>query len=169
VAAELKTRFATDGDAEAISALVNAAFKVERYFIDSDRINPGKVREMLRTARYLLGEENGTLIASVYVELRGQRGYFGLLAVDPARQGEGFGRKMVAEAENYARAAGCSFMDLLIVNIRAELPPFYRRLGYVETGTEPFAADAKPSQPCHFVKMSKPLGSLKPTSGTGGR
>jgi len=100
------------------------------------------------------------------VELRGQRGYFGLLAVDPARQGEGFGRKMVAEVEDCARAAGCEFMDLRIVNIRAELPPFYRRLGYVETGTEPFAADARPTQPCHFVKMSKPLGIARSAEGS---
>ena len=31
---ELTTRFAADADAEAIAALVNAAFKVERFFID---------------------------------------------------------------------------------------------------------------------------------------
>lgn len=155
---ELKTRFATERDAEAIATLVNAAFKVERFFIDGDRISPGKACEMLRTGKFLLGEENGTLIVCVYVEARGERGYFGLLAVDPARQGEGLGRKMVAEAEDYARGAGCAFMDLRIVNIRAELPPFYRRLGYVETGTEPFAADAAPTQPCHFVVMSKTLG-----------
>jgi predicted N-acetyltransferase YhbS len=155
---QLQIRFETDWDAEAIAALVNAAFKVERFFIDGDRINPARVREMLRTGKFLLGEEGGALVACVYVEIRGERGYFGLLAVEPARQGAGLGRKMVAEAENYARAAGCAFMDLLIVNLRAELPPFYRRLGYIETGTEPFAADAKPLQPCHFVKMSKPLG-----------
>jgi GNAT superfamily N-acetyltransferase len=154
---ELKTRFATEADAEAISALVNAAFKVERFFIDGDRIAPEKVREMMRRGKFMLAEDGGAMTACVYVEIREQRGYFGLLAVDPARQGEGLGRKMVAEAEEYARDAGCEFMDLRIVNIRAELPPFYRRLGYVETGTEPFAADARPTQPCHFVKMSKPL------------
>ena len=155
------TRFATDADAEALSALVNAAFKVERFFIDRDRIDPGKVCEMLRNGRFLLAEDNGALIACVYVELREQRAYFGLLGVDPSRQGEGLGRKMVEEAEDYARAACCEFMDLRIVNLRTELPPFYRRLGYVETGTEPFAADAEPSQPCHFIKMSKPLGSAR--------
>ena len=164
---ELKTRFAAEADAEAISALVNAAFKVERFFIDRDRINPGQVREMLSTGKYLLAENNGALIACVYVELRGQRGYFGLLGVDPSRQGQGLGRKMVAEAEDYARAAGCEFMDLRIVNLRTELPPFYRRLGYVETGTEAFAADAKPSQPCHFIRMSKPLGPARATQNSG--
>lgn len=164
---ELKTRFGTDADAEAISTLVNAAFKVERFFIDRDRINPGKVREMLRTGKYLLAEENGALIACVYAEIREQRGYFGLLAVDPAQQGEGLGRKVVEQAEDYARAAGCQFMDLRIVNLRTELPPFYRSLGYVETGTEPFAADAKPSRPCHFIKMSKPLETARATQNSG--
>ena len=154
---ETKTRFATDADAEAIATLVNAAFKVERFFIDRDRIDPAKVREMLRTGKYLLAEDNGALIACVYVELRGQRAYFGLLGVDPSRQDQGLGRKMVEEAESYARAAACEFIDLRVVNLRTELPPFYRRLGYAETGTEPFPADAKPSQPCHFIRMSKPL------------
>jgi GNAT superfamily N-acetyltransferase len=163
---ELKTRFATEADAEAISTLVNAAFEVERFFIDRDRIDPGKVREMLGTGRYLLAEDNGALIACVYVELRGQRAYFGLLGVDPSRQGQGLGRKMVEEAESYARAAGCEFMDLRIVNLRTELPPFYQRLGYVEMGTEPFAADAKPSHPCHFIKMSNPLGTTRAAENT---
>ena len=165
---ELKIRFATDADAEAISALVNAAFKVERFFIDRDRIDPGKVREMLCNGKYLLAEDSGALIACVYVELRGQRAYFGLLGVDPMRQGQGLGRKMVEEAEDYARAAGCEFMDLRIVNLRTELPPFYRRLGYVETGTEPFAADAEPAVPFHhFIRMSKPLGTARATQKSG--
>jgi predicted N-acetyltransferase YhbS len=164
---ELTTRFAADADAQAIAALVNAAFKVQRFFIDRDRINPDQVRDMLRTGKYLLAEDGGRMIACVYVEIRGPRGYFGLLAVDPARQGEGLGRKMVAEPEDYARAAGWEFMDLRIVNLRTELPPFYRRLGYEETGTEPFAADAKPSQPCHFIKMSKPLRPARATQNSG--
>jgi predicted N-acetyltransferase YhbS len=158
---KLKTRFATEADAEAISALVNAAFKVERFFIAGDRISPEKVREMTRRGKFMLAEDGGAMIACVYVELREQRGYFGLLAVDPSRQGQGLGRKMVKEAEDYARAADCEFMDLRIVNLRAELPPFYRRLGYVETGTEPFAADANASQPCHFIRMSKSLGTAR--------
>jgi GNAT superfamily N-acetyltransferase len=154
----ITTRFATDPDAEATASLINAAFKVERFFIDSDRIDPAKVREMLRTGKYLLAEERGALVGCVYVEIRGERAYFGLLAVDPARQGQGLGRKMISEAEEYAGAAGCCFMDLRIVNLRTELPPFYRRLGYVETGTAPFPADVQPSQPCYFIEMSKPLG-----------
>ena len=155
--AESKLRIATNADAESVTAIVNAAFQVERFFIDSDRINVAKVRSMMGTGAFLFTESANALVACVYVEIRGERAYFGLLAVDPARQGEGLGRSMMMEAEEYARRAGCTFADLRIVNIRAELPPFYRGLGYVETGTEPFAADAEPNQPCHFVVMSKEL------------
>jgi GNAT superfamily N-acetyltransferase len=77
--------------------------------------------------------------------------------VDPARQHRGLGRRLIDEAENHARAGGCRIMDLRIVSVREELPPFYRRLGYVETGTAPFPAEIKSKLPCHFVLMSKPL------------
>lgn len=48
-------------------------------------------------------------------------------------------------------------MDLLIVNLRLELPDYYRRLGYLEAGTAPFPEEAHPKLPCHFVKMYKAL------------
>jgi hypothetical protein len=44
-----------------------------------------------------------------------------------------------------------------VVNLREELPPFYRRLGYVESGTENFPTGKPTHHPCHFLKMSKPL------------
>jgi hypothetical protein len=48
-------------------------------------------------------------------------------------------------------------MDLRTVNVREELPAFYRRAGYTETGTEPFPPEANPRLPCHFIVMSKTL------------
>jgi len=153
---EMRIRVATAEDAETIAQVVNAAFRVERFFIDRDRISTEKVRAMLNMGEFLVAEDGG-MAACVYVELQGERGYFGLLAVDPGRQGNGLGRRLVEEAEERARAAGCKVMDLRIVNLRAELPAFYRRLGYVETRTEPFKADAEPKMPCHFIVMSKPL------------
>ncbi len=67
----------------------------------------------------------------------GERSYLGLLSVDPARQKIGLGRRLVAAAEEFAREMGSHHMDLTVVNLRTELPPFYRKLGYVENGTEP--------------------------------
>ncbi len=153
----MKTRTAAPQDAENIARMVNAAFRPERFFTDGDRTSPEKVLALLEKGKFLLAEEAGRLTGCVYVELRGERGYFGLLAVDPAQQRAGLGSRMVAEAEQYCRAAGCRFMDLTIVNLRAELPGFYHRLGYVESGTLPFPADQHSNQPCHLVTMSKPL------------
>jgi N-acetylglutamate synthase-like GNAT family acetyltransferase len=156
---QIKTRAAESADAERIAHLVNAAFRPERFFIDADRTNPDKVRALLEKGKFLLAEEDGALVACVYVELRGERGYFGLLAVDPARQRTGMGSRLVEAAEEYCRAAGCHFMDLTIVNLRKELPGYYARLGYLENGILPFPEDQHPPKmPCHLVRMSKALG-----------
>ena len=64
--------------------------------------------------------EEGMLTGCVYTELRGERGYFGLLAVDPQRQRSGIGTRLIAAAEQYCCSAGCRFMDLTFVNVRQE-------------------------------------------------
>jgi len=54
-------------------------------------------------------------------------------------------------------ARNCEAMDLRIVNVRRELPAFYRYLGYIETGTAPFTHGVATKLPCHFIEMSKSL------------
>ncbi len=138
--------------------VINLAFRAaESFFVEGDRITLEILQSMLDKGNFLLAEAAAGLVGCVYVELQGERAYFGLLAVDPARQHRGLGRRLIDEAENHARADGCHAMDLRIVNLREELPPFYRRLGYVETGTAPFPEGIKSKLPCHFVVMSKPL------------
>jgi ribosomal protein S18 acetylase RimI-like enzyme len=56
------------------------------------------------------------------------------VAVDPARQGEGIGRALLAHAEKCARAAGLEEMRLYTHSKMTENRAFYRRLGYRETG-----------------------------------
>lgn len=154
----METRLAAPADAEAISRLINEAFRTaESFFIDGDRTNPEEIRAKLGSGAFVVTERDGQLVGCVYVEIRGERGYFALLAVEPGYQGKGLGHALVAAAEDYARRAGCRFMDLRTVNLRTELPPYYQKLGYIETGTEPFPANVRPKLPCHFVKMSKAL------------
>jgi GNAT superfamily N-acetyltransferase len=161
LAAPLPVRTAIPDDAARIVALVNAAYVVERFFIDADRTNEADVRAMLAKGAFLLHEDEGALRGCVYVERRGERGYFGLLSVDPARTGRGLGRALVAAAEDHLRGAGCRAVDILVVDQRTELPPFYRRLGYVETGTAPFE-DPRLTRPCRFISMAKALDSPAP-------
>jgi len=153
----LRFRTANDGDVEELTDLINAAFVVERPIFGGDRLNAGEVRQRMETGAFILAEDEGGLAGCFYIELHGERGYLGLLSVDPSRQKSGIGSTLVAEAENRCRAAGCRHLDLRVVNVREGLPGFYQRLGYGETGTSPLPADAKPRVPCHFIHMSKSL------------
>jgi len=153
----LNIRFAQGADVGALATLINAAFRVEQPFIEGDRINPDGVRTYMQKGKFLLAEDAAGLAACVYVELRGDRGYLGLLGVDPPRQGTGLGRKLMDAAENYFRDSGCRAVDLRIVSARTPLPAFYRHLGYLETGTAPFAPDVPLKTPCHYILMSKTL------------
>ncbi|MBZ5614987.1 MAG: GNAT family N-acetyltransferase [Acidobacteriia bacterium] len=150
-------RAAEAADAPAIARLVNAAFRPERFFIDTDRTDPEKVAALLRKGKFLLLFEDQALAGCVYTELRDERGYFGLLAVDPQRQRSGIGARLIAAAEQHCRAVGCRFMDLTFVNVRQELPAYYKRFGYIESGTLPFPEDQVVKIPVHLVQMSKPL------------
>jgi predicted N-acetyltransferase YhbS len=144
-------------DADAVARLVNDAFRPERFFIDGERTNPENIRELMNKGKFLLAEDGETLVGCVYVEPRGERWYLGLLSVDPLRQRSGLGSVLMTAAEDHVRSAGATVMDLRIINLRIELPGFYRRLGYEQSGTEPLPADAPVKQPCHFIQMSKKL------------
>ena len=145
-------------DAEKITAVINAAFRIaEEFFIDGNRITLDEVERSLTSGAFLVAEDEHGLSGCVYVESRGERAYLGLLSVDPSRQQSGLGSRLMTAGEEYCRTRGARFMDILIVNLRTELPAFYERRGYVEIGTTPFPAEVPTKQPCHFINMSKPL------------
>ena len=152
-------RLAAPADIAATLPIINDAFAIET-FLEGNRANEDQLANMMRKGEFLLGyDSSGELAAAVYVEVRGTRGYFGMLAVAPAHQGKGFARAMVEAAELHCRHRGCTAMDLTVLSLRPELPPLYAKFGYVETGTEDF----RPSRPlkdgvaCHCIVMSKPL------------
>jgi sugar-phosphatase len=153
-------RKASASDCAAMVPLINSAFAIEK-FLDGDRTNEGELKQRMQKGEFLLGsDESGRVLASVYVEVRGPRGYFGMLAVDPGQQRSGLGRKMVDAAEEYCRSKGCSAMDLTVLSLRPELPPLYRKLGYTESGVEEFRpgrAFKGDVAECHCIVMSKEL------------
>ena len=139
--AQISIRIATAADAPKITAVINAA----------------EVEESLTKGAFLLAETDGKLNGCVYVEMRGERSYLGLLSVDPTSQQGGLGSRLMNEAERYCRDRGSLAMDILIVSLRDELPAFYQKRGYSENGTTPFPADVPTKIPAHFINMSKPL------------
>jgi len=148
-------RVAGLADAGGIAGLINAAFLVEKFFIDGERITEEEVRRLLGQGCFLEIEEERGVAGCVYIECRGERAYLGLLSVTPSLQRGGLGSRLVAAAEEHARQTGCKFVDLRIVNLRTELPAYYHRLGYEETGVAQFPENIPTKLQCHFIIMSK--------------
>lgn len=169
----VRVRLAQPDDAEMITTVINSAFRIaEEFFVEGDRVDLSSVLNFLNSGKFLLAESEGTLLGCVYVEPRHldsnrpsiqaqERAYLGLLSVDPRHQQSGMGTLLMEAAEDYCRELGLEFMDIKVVSLREELFGFYRKRGYVETGTSPFPAEVETRLPCHFIDMSKPLNEDK--------
>src|ERR1700687_186269 len=126
----VRIRPASDADVPALARLINAAFVVEQVVFDGNRVDDLGVRAYMSGGTFLVAEDSGALAGCVYIETRDNRSYLGLLSVQPARQGAGLGRRLVAAAENLARDLGSRVIDLRVISARGEqLLPFYQRLG----------------------------------------
>lgn len=166
-----EVREARDEDVAELVRIINRAYAVEAYFKTGDRTDAAEVRTLLAQDAFLVldiprGVPRGTssgaslggaLAAGVHVALRGERGYFGMLSVDPGYQGQGLGRRLILAAESYAAGRGCHTMDIHVLSLRTELPPLYRKFGYEVTGTRPFQTSFRPGYESHLLVMSKPL------------
>jgi ribosomal protein S18 acetylase RimI-like enzyme len=60
--------------------------------------------------------------------------YLGMLTVRPESQAQGLGRRLLAEAEAHAVAAGARRIRMTVVNLREPLIAWYERRGYARTG-----------------------------------
>ncbi|MFP5518005.1 MAG: GNAT family acetyltransferase [Alphaproteobacteria bacterium] len=81
----------------------------------------------------LAAVEGGRVVATAMVGQDGHRGWIYYVAVDPARQGGGLGRRMVAEAEGWLVAAGMPKVQLLVRETNQRVLAFYERLGYARS------------------------------------
>ena len=150
-------KIATPADAAALAKLINDAFIVEAFFKIGDRTSEDEIARLMNEGGEFLVLEGEPFAGCVYLKVTGDRAYFGMLSIDPPRQGRGLGRRLIDAVEARARERGCRYMDIHIVNLREELPPYYRRCGYVESGTAPFSDPERASRPCSFIVMTKAL------------
>lgn len=142
----LTFRAATRNDVDPIVALVHSAYRgessrsgwtTEADLLDGQRTDPDDVLATISATDsvVVLAERNGALVACCHVQHRGPRCYFGLFAVDPAHQGAGLGRQVMAYAEELARTRwGCRRMEMTVIRQRTDLIAFYERGGYTDTG-----------------------------------
>jgi GNAT superfamily N-acetyltransferase len=139
--------------------VVNAAFEEEAFFVNRPRTHAAQLAEHFRSGHFLLAHQGKRLLASVYYEVRGERGYIGMLAVRPEEQRSGLGRAVMEAAEQVLRDFGCRVSEIAVVNVRTALTSAYRRLGYHECGMEepPEELRQKLTMPVQLVKMEKQL------------
>lgn len=175
-------------DIPAVVALVESAYRgdasragwtTEADFLEGQRIDRDGVKADIETPgnRVLLAEGASTastgsantpaeveLLACCHLQQQGDICYFGMFSVQPAQQGTGLGKRMMAEAERIAREDWrCTRMQMTVIDIRDELIGFYERRGYVRTGLhKPFPyGDARFGIPLRadlrFEVLEKPL------------
>ncbi|KAA0593586.1 ribosomal protein S18 acetylase RimI-like enzyme [Azospirillum lipoferum] len=78
-------------------------------------------------------DDGGRIVGTAMVGQDGHRGWIYYVAVDPALQGQGLGRRMVAEAEGWLTAAGMPKVQLLVRETNQRVLAFYERLGYARS------------------------------------
>lgn len=81
---------------------------------------------------FLVGEEEGKLVASCMVGYEGHRGWINYLAVHPDHQRRGLARQLMQHAENLLRAVGCPKINLQVRSTNAAVLAFYERIGFVQ-------------------------------------
>lgn len=142
--------------------LINLAYRVEAFFIKGERTTAAELSELIAApeADFLLLEvvETGALAGSIYVKRKGGAAHLGFIAVDPARQGQRLGHRLIEEAAAHARAAGCTALELDVFDVREELHGFYRSAGFTETGTAPFEPKELLLRPAHLIQMRREIG-----------
>ena len=167
-------RNATAGDAEAIVALVQSAYRgevskagwtTEADILEGQRTDLAAVTEMLADPDSLILIAGG-MEGCCHLQNQGYYAYFGMFAVDPAGQRRGLGKALLAEAERIAATHwGADEMHMTVITAREDLIAWYVRRGYIRTGkTSPFPyGDERFGIPLRddlkFELLVKPLGT----------
>lgn len=145
---ELIIRPAQVQDADAISALVNRAYRgdssragwtTEADLLDGKRTTTEDVLALLNRhdVVILTGWVAETLMVTLCAEwhVKEQVAHLGMIAVEPTAQNQGYGKKMILAAEQLAvERWGVRASQMAVVSVRETLIAFYQRLGYQATG-----------------------------------
>ncbi|KQM23763.1 MULTISPECIES: GNAT family acetyltransferase [unclassified Frigoribacterium] len=80
---------------------------------------------------FLVGvDDEEALVATAMAGYDGHRGWVYYVAVEPDRQGEGFGRQLMAEVERSLEALGCPKANFQVRTGNERVRALYEHLGY---------------------------------------
>lgn len=168
-------RTATHRDVAALHALVERAYRGdsaragwthEADLLDGQRTDPAALHAIIDDPRQtiLIAVTDDDIAGCVQLSrVDAATAYLGMLTVEPAGQGAGLGKALIAAAEARARADGATRVEMTVIEQRSELIAWYHRRGYLPTGEErPFPyGDARFGAPRRddlvFVVLSRPI------------
>ena len=139
-------RSATILDVEAITALVNIAYRgetsrqgwtTEADLLDGLRTTAAEVQQLIESdhSTLLLGVNHGQIVASVCLEQAADAAHIGMFVVRPDLQGSGIGKQLLTYAEGYVKQHwAVTALVMHVITLRHELIAFYERRGYRKTG-----------------------------------
>lgn len=115
-----------------------------------------------KKAVFLISKNDMDVITgSVYLEVKNENLYMGMLSVMPSLQGRGIGRLLVSSAIQYGQSLGLKKIQIQVIHLRHELILWYERLGFIVSDKIfPFEvpiAFGKPKVPLHFIEMHRML------------
>lgn len=180
-------RFAVASDADAIVALIEAAYRSpatagewdsESHLLTGPRTSHEEIARLIADpdSRFLLAEIDNRIAGCCLVQRRAATdcmtadvsdrapagAYFGMFAIDPHIRTSGLGKALIAEAEREVVQLWRSpEMVMTVINVRDRLIEWYQRRGYALTGNRlpfPFTATSgETTRDFDLVEMRKPL------------
>lgn len=132
---EYLLRPATSADAEEVRALASRAYApyIARIGRRPAPMDADYVMAIRRGQVDLLTDQDGAIAAFIVHFEKASAWFVENVAVEPARQGAGLGRRLLTHAEDRARGLGLSRLTLYTNAAMTENLAFYPRLGYAET------------------------------------
>ncbi|RZO86226.1 MAG: GNAT family acetyltransferase [Oceanococcus sp.] len=79
---------------------------------------------------FLVAEQGSSIVGTVMCGYEGHRGWVNYLAVSPALQGNGLGRRLMRAAESALEVRGCPKLNIQVRSTNEAVLAFYNKLGY---------------------------------------
>lgn len=142
----MKITKATIADVAELTQLVNSGYRgesskkgwtTEAHLLDGIRIDEMAMIKYFQDPYITILKyvnDEGQIIGCVYLEVKDERLYLGMLTVSPLLQANGIGRQLLHRAEMEARELNCKSIYMTVIKSRKELIEWYERRGYHATG-----------------------------------
>lgn len=131
--------------------LATVDWKNENHLVTGPRIDGAKMKALIEgdDTHVLKIEHEGKLAGCVLIEIEGDACVIGMLSVHPEMQNLKLGKRLVQDAEAFAKSEIKSKeARMYVLSQRAELLQWYQRLGYEKNGErKEFPAEEEASKP----------------------